>query len=84
VLKDTRLRAEKKVMERALAEAEKQLPVPKDIDVEEQVKIKAKQQELAGKLAKEELEKIAMQYADFPVIDPIDGSSVGRPTPIKK
>jgi hypothetical protein len=80
VLKDIRLRAEKKVMEKALAAAEKQIPVPKDVDVEEQVKIKAKQQELAGKLAKEELEKIAMQYADFPVIDPIDGTNVERPT----
>lgn len=84
VLKDTRLRAEKKVMERALAEAEKQLPVPKDTEVEEQVKIKAKQQELAGKLAKEELEKIAMQYADFPVIDPIDGTNIERPLPKKR
>ena len=84
VLKDTRLRAEKKVMEKALAEAEKQMPVPKNIDVEEQVKIKAKQQELAGKLAKEELEKIAMQYADFPVIDPIEGSSVDPRTPPMK
>lgn len=84
VLKDTRLRAEKKVMEKALAAAEKQLPVPKDTEVEEQVKIKAKQQELAGKLAKEEMEKIAMMYADFPVIDPIDGTSTGRPLPVKK
>jgi len=71
ILKDTRKRAEAAVMEKALAAAEKQIAVPKDVDVEEQVKIKAKQQELAGKLAKEELAKIAMMYADTPVIDPI-------------
>jgi hypothetical protein len=71
VLKDARKRAEAAVMEKALAAAEKQLPVSKDLDVEEQVKAKAKQQELAGKLAKEELAKIAMMYADTPVIDPI-------------
>lgn len=79
VLKDTRKRAEKKVMEKALAEAEKQMPIPKNADAEEQIKAKAKQQELAGKLAKEEFEKIAQIYADFPVIDPIEGSSVPPP-----
>jgi hypothetical protein len=71
VLKDTRKRAEKAVLEKTQAEAEKQLPVPKDADVEEQAEIKAKQQELALKLAKEELEKIAMMYADTPVTDPV-------------
>lgn len=78
VLKDTRRRAEAKVMEKALAAAEKENPVPKNADAEEQIKVKAKQQELAMKMAKEELEKIAQMYADFPVIDPIEGSSVEK------
>jgi hypothetical protein len=87
VLRDTRRRAEAKVMEKALAAAEKEMPVPKGADAEEQIKVKAKQQELALKSAKEELEKIAKMYADFPVIDPIEGSGVeqiDRPAPIKK
>lgn len=84
VLKDTRRRAESKVMEKALAAAEKEMPVPKNADAEEQIKVKAKQQELALKSAKEELEKIATMYADFPVIDSIEGSSVEQPVPKKK
>ena len=71
VLKDTRRRAEEAVTQKAREEAEKQVVIPKEADTEEQVKIRAKQQELALKLAKTELEKIAMMYADVPVSDPI-------------
>ena len=71
VLKDTRKRAEDKVMEATRADAVKQIPIPATADVEDQIKLKAKQADLALKLAKPELEKIAMLYADTPVIEPI-------------
>ena len=70
-MKDTRRRAERPSRRRPQAEAEKQILDSEGSRRRGADKTKAKQQELALKLAKAELEKIAMMYADVPVVDPM-------------
>jgi hypothetical protein len=57
------------VMARAQAEAAKQIPVPDNATGEVRIKAKQDQQQLAGKLAKSELDKIAAMYGDVPAVD---------------
>jgi hypothetical protein len=64
VLRDVRAKAEQAVTQRARDEAAKQVVIPKDADVEEQVRIRARQQELALKLAKAELDKLNALYGE--------------------
>jgi hypothetical protein len=58
------------VMERATAEAAKKIPVPDNATGEERVKAKRDQDDLAGKLAKKELDQIAEAYGAIPAADP--------------
>jgi len=58
------------VMEKATAEAAKQIPVPDNADGEQRIKAKRDQDDLAGKLAKAELDKIAEAYGVIPAADP--------------
>jgi hypothetical protein len=64
VLRETRAKAEQTITQRAREDAEKQVVIPKDADVEEQVRIRARQQELALKLAKAELDKLNTLYGE--------------------
>jgi hypothetical protein len=64
ILREVRTKAEQDVTQKARKQAEKEVVIPKDAPVEEQVKIRAKQQELALKLAKEDLAKITALYGD--------------------
>jgi hypothetical protein len=57
-------------MERATAEAAKQIAVPDNATGEERIKAKAEQDRLAQKLAKAELDKIAELYGDVPAASP--------------
>lgn len=66
VLAKAKKKAVDAVMERATAKAAKEYPVPDNAAGEERIKAKAKQQELAMKLAKDELEKIAAAYGEVP------------------
>lgn len=52
------------------AEAAKQIPVPDNATGEERIKAKKDQQELAQKLAKAELDRIAEAYGVVPAADP--------------
>jgi hypothetical protein len=58
------------VMERATAEAAKQVPVPDNATGEERIKAKRDQDALAGKLAQKELDQIAEAYGAIPAADP--------------
>ena len=66
VLVATKKKAVDAVMEKATAEAAKQVPVPDNATGEERIKAKADQDRLAEKLAKAELEKIAEMYGEVP------------------
>jgi hypothetical protein len=77
VLRDVRAKAEQAITQRAREQAEKQVVIPKDADVEEQVRIRARQQELALKLAKGELDKLNEQYG-API--PADAAAGARAT----
>lgn len=71
VLRDVRAKAEQEITQRARDDAAKQVVIPKDADVEEQVRIRARQQEVALKLAKAEFEKLNTLYGEP---TPADGS----------
>jgi hypothetical protein len=66
--------AKKKAVDAALArtqaEAARQIPVPDNATGEERIKAKKDQDELAQKMAKPELDKIAEMYGDVPAVDP--------------
>jgi hypothetical protein len=55
---------------RTQAEAARQIPVPDNATGEERIKAKKDQDELAQKMAKPELDKIAEMYGDVPAVDP--------------
>jgi hypothetical protein len=69
VLVATKKKAVDAAMAGAQAEAAKQIPVPDNATGEVRIKAKQNQQELAGKLAKPELDKIAALYGDVPAVD---------------
>jgi hypothetical protein len=81
VLRDVRTKAEAEVTQRARAEADKQVVIPKDATVEEQVAIKARQQELALKLAKQDLEKITALYGEAMATEPSGATGVRKTDP---
>ena len=66
--------AKKKAVDAALArtqaEAARQIPVPDNATGEERIKAKKDQDELAQKLAKPDLDKIAEMYGDVPAVSP--------------
>jgi len=70
VLAATKKKAVDAVMEKASAQAAKQIPVPDNAEGEQRIKAKRDQDDLAGKLAKAELDKIAEAYGDVPGVDP--------------
>ncbi|HEX3148560.1 MAG TPA: hypothetical protein VHR66_10780 [Gemmataceae bacterium] len=70
VLTAAKKKAVDAVMEKAQAQAAKQIPVPENADGEQRIKAKRDQDELAGKLAKAELDKIAEAYGVVPAADP--------------
>jgi len=69
VLRDVRSKAEQTITQRAREQADKEVVIPKDADVEEQVRIRARQQELALKLAKAELDKLTTLYGKAQAAD---------------
>jgi hypothetical protein len=77
VLRETRAKAEQAITQRAREQAAKEVVLPKDADVEEQVRLRARQQELALKLAKGELDKLNALYGE-PV--PADAAVGARAT----
>jgi len=70
VLATAKKKAVDAVMERATAEAAKKIVVPDNATGEERIKAKRDQEDLAGKLAKAELDRIAEAYGDVPGVDP--------------
>jgi hypothetical protein len=64
VLRELRMKAEKAITQRAREQAAKDVVIPKDATVEEQVALRAKQQERALELAKAELEKVYLLYGE--------------------
>ena len=70
VLTATKKKAVDAVMEKASAEAAKKIPVPDNAAGEERIKAKRDQDDLAGKLAKADLERIAEAYGVVPAVDP--------------
>jgi hypothetical protein len=77
VLRDVRAKAEQAITQKAREKAEKDVVIPKDADVEEQVRIRARQQEMALKLAKGELDKLNTLYGES---IPADAASGARAT----
>ena len=71
VLAAAKKKAVDAVMERATAEAAKQITVPDNATGEDRIKAKAEQDRLAEKLAKAELDKIAEMYGDVPTGTPV-------------
>jgi hypothetical protein len=70
VLTAAKKKASDAVMERATAEAAKQIAVPDNATGEERIKAKVDQENLAGKLAKKELDEIAEAFGTLPAADP--------------
>jgi hypothetical protein len=70
VLNAAKKKAVDAVMEKATAEAAKKIPVPDNATGEERIKAKRDQDDLAGKMAKKELDAIAEAYGVVPAADP--------------
>lgn len=70
VLAATKKKAVDAALARTQAEAARRVPVPDNASGEERIKAKKDQDELAQKLAKPELDKIAEMYGDAPAVDP--------------
>jgi hypothetical protein len=70
VLTAAKKKAVDAVMEQATVQAAKQIPVPDNAEGEQRIKAKRDQDDLAGKLAKAELDKIAEAYGVVTAADP--------------